>query len=56
MLRLSDSQQDIVKLLRRHGSQTVEDLHRALGVTAVAVRHHLDVPILITRAGRPAKR
>lgn len=42
MLRLSDSQQDIVKLIRRHGSQTVEDLHRALGVTAVGVRHHLD--------------
>ncbi|MGV3723583.1 MAG: helix-turn-helix transcriptional regulator [Actinomycetota bacterium] len=43
MLRLSDSQQDIVKLLRRHGSQTVEDLHRALGVTAMAVRRHLDI-------------
>jgi predicted ArsR family transcriptional regulator len=42
MSRLSDSQQDIVKLIRRHGSQTVEDLHRALGVTAVGVRHHLD--------------
>jgi len=43
MLHLSDSQQDIVKLIRRHGTRTVEDLHRALGVTAVAVRHHLDV-------------
>lgn len=43
MLRLSEPQQDIVKLLRRHGTQTVEDLRRTLGVTAVAVRHHLDV-------------
>jgi len=43
MLRISQPQQDIVKLLRRHGSMTVEDLSRALGVTSVAVRHHLDV-------------
>jgi predicted ArsR family transcriptional regulator len=43
MLRISQPQQDIVKLLRRHGSLTVEDLSRALGVTSVAVRHHLDV-------------
>lgn len=43
MLRISQSQQDIVKLLRRHGAMTVEDLSRALGVTSVAVRHHLDV-------------
>lgn len=32
-----------MKLLRRHGSMTVEDLSRALGITTVAVRHHLDV-------------
>lgn len=43
MLRISQPQQDIVKLLRRHGSMTVEDLSRALGVTSVAIRHHLDV-------------
>lgn len=43
MLRISQPQQDIVKLLRRHGTRTVEDLSRALGVTTVAVRHHLDV-------------
>ncbi|MCC2669679.1 MAG: transcriptional regulator [Armatimonadetes bacterium] len=43
MLRLSQPQQDIVKLIRRNGTVTVEDLSRALGMTTVAVRHHLDV-------------
>lgn len=43
MLRLSEPQQDIVKLLRRHGTLTVEDLRQSLRITAVAVRHHLDV-------------
>ena len=43
MLRLSQSQLDIVKLIRRNGTVTVDELSRALRMTTVAVRHHLDV-------------
>jgi predicted ArsR family transcriptional regulator len=42
-MRLSDSQQEIVRLLRRRGATTVEDLSRAIGISTVAVRQHLDV-------------
>jgi predicted ArsR family transcriptional regulator len=42
-MRLSRSQQEIVKLLRRSGAMTVDDLSRAIGISGVAVRQHLDV-------------
>lgn len=42
-MRLSQSQQEIVKLLRRHGAMTVDDLSRAIGISSVAVRQHLEV-------------
>jgi predicted ArsR family transcriptional regulator len=42
-MRLSDSQQEIVTLLRRRGAMTVEGLSRAIGISTVAVRQHLDV-------------
>ena len=41
-MRLSESQEEIVWLLRRRGAMTVEDLSRALGISGVAVRQHLD--------------
>jgi predicted ArsR family transcriptional regulator len=41
-MRLSDSRCEIVQLLRRRGAMTVADLSRALGITGVAVRQHLD--------------
>lgn len=43
MPRLSRSQDEIVRLLRRRGSLTVEDLSRALGISTVAVRQHLEI-------------
>lgn len=42
-MHLSRSQQEIVKLLRRRGAMTVDDLARAMGISSVAVRQHLDV-------------
>jgi predicted ArsR family transcriptional regulator len=42
-MRLSNSQQEIVKLLRRHGTMTVDELSRAIGISSVAVRQHLEV-------------
>jgi len=41
-MRLSDSQEEIVRLLRRRGAMTVADLSRAMGISGVAVRQHLD--------------
>ncbi|MBI3909441.1 MAG: transcriptional regulator [Armatimonadetes bacterium] len=45
MIRLSTSQQEILRLLRRSGELTVEDLARAMRITSVAVRQHLE-PLL----------
>ncbi len=39
---LRDSQQEIVRLLRRRGAMTVDDLSSALGLSTVAVRNHLE--------------
>jgi predicted ArsR family transcriptional regulator len=41
-MRLSNSQHQIIRLLRRNGAMTVEDLSQALGISGVAVRQHLD--------------
>jgi predicted ArsR family transcriptional regulator len=42
LFRLSASQQEIVRLLRRQGDLTVEELSRQIGITSVAVRQHLE--------------
>src|SRR5436305_1563977 len=41
--RPGSSRQEILRLLRRRGGLTAEDLARAVGITAVAVRQHLQV-------------
>src|SRR5689334_23312392 len=43
LTRLSASQQEIVRLLRRQGDLTVEELSRQMGISAVAVRQHLEI-------------
>jgi len=43
LLRLSASQQEIVRLLRRQGDLTVEELSRQMGISSVAVRQHLEI-------------
>jgi predicted ArsR family transcriptional regulator len=42
-MRLSASQQEIVRLLRRQGDLTVEDLSRQMGISTVGVRQHLEI-------------
>ena len=42
-MRLNQSQEEIVRLLRRNGPMTVADLSGAIGISSVAVRQHLDV-------------
>lgn len=42
-MRLSQSQQEIVKLLRRRGAMTADDLSQEIGISSVAVRQHLEV-------------
>ncbi len=37
------TRQRILEILREKGSATVDDLSRQLGLTAVTVRHHLDI-------------
>ncbi len=55
-MRLSASQQEIVRLLRRQGDLTVEDLSRGMGISSVAVRQHLEMleaeGLLTTRTER----
>lgn len=41
-MKLSESQREIATLLRRRGAMTVEGLSRALGISTVAVRQHLE--------------
>jgi predicted ArsR family transcriptional regulator len=40
---LTGSRQEIVRLLRARGGMTVEDLSRAMGISSVAIRQHLEV-------------
>lgn len=42
-MRLSSSQQEIVRLLRRQGELTVEEISRHMGISTVAVRQHLEI-------------
>jgi predicted ArsR family transcriptional regulator len=55
-MRLSASQQEILRLLRRQGEQTVEELSRQMGISSVAVRQHLEIleadGLLATRSER----
>jgi predicted ArsR family transcriptional regulator len=41
--QLTASRQEILRLLRTRGGMTVEDLSRAMGISSVAVRQHLEV-------------
>jgi predicted ArsR family transcriptional regulator len=41
--QLTPSRQEIVRLLRFRGGMTVEELSRAMGISSVAVRQHLQV-------------
>src|SRR5436309_6608149 len=43
LTRLSASQEEIVRLLRRQGDLTVDELSRLMGISAVAVRQHLEI-------------
>jgi predicted ArsR family transcriptional regulator len=55
-MRLSASQQEILRLLRREGELTVEELSRHMGISKVAVRQHLEIleadGLLSTRSER----
>ena len=42
-MRLSASQQEILRLLRKQGELTVEELSRHMGISSVAVRQHLEI-------------
>jgi predicted ArsR family transcriptional regulator len=41
-MRLRDSQNEIIRLLRLRGPMTVDELSAALGISGVAVRNHLE--------------
>src|SRR6185369_17583318 len=55
-MRLSASQQEILRLLRRQGELTVEELSRQMGISSVGVRQHLEIleadGLLTTRTER----